>query len=200
MKKHFITAVGALEQLESFNKLFGNYKDFPRIAFIGRSNVGKSSLINSLFGGEKIAYTSKSPGMTKKINFFLLEKLKVILADFPGYGFAKRSHKQQNLWAEVMESYIKNDKHLKVLFILLDARHGPTEIDLEAIKYFYSLGVDCRFVMTKFDTLKSQKIRSERQKSLQRFIDERNYSHDIIWTSSTKNTQIESFLRSLKNL
>ena len=200
MKKHFITAIGALEQTRDINKLFRNYKSFPRIAFIGRSNVGKSSLINSLFGGEKIAYTSKTPGMTKKINFFLLEQHKIILADFPGYGFAKRSQDQQNLWAEVMESYIKNDKQLKVLFILLDSRHGPTDIDLEAIKYFYSLGVDCRFVMTKFDTLKSQKIRTERQRIIQRFVEQTNYSHDIIWTSSTKNTQIETFFRSLKSL
>src|SRR5699024_3665632 len=102
----------------------------PEYAFIGRSNVGKSSLINMLTGRKKLAHVSNSPGKTQTINYFRINE-SWNLVDLPGYGFDKVSKMQRAKWKKMMDNYIKNRETLVTLFVLIDSRHKPQKTDLE---------------------------------------------------------------------
>ena len=106
--------------------------DRPEYAFIGRSNVGKSSLINMLCNSEKLAKTSGSPGKTQLINHFNIDDSWYIV-DLPGYGFAKVSQNQRKQWEKMIEDYLRKRENLVNVFILLDSRHSPQKIDLEFV-------------------------------------------------------------------
>ena len=136
-----------------------------RIAFVGRSNVGKSSLINALLK-ERIARVSATPGKTKAIHFFLWEKINKIVADLPGYGFAKVSKEEQQEWSKLMTGYFKGDERIEVVVILFDSRHGPTEADLESLEFFSAQRIPLQIVMTKIDQLKTQSDRARRTKEV----------------------------------
>ena len=97
-------------------------------AFVGRSNVGKSSLINSLCGQKNLAKTSSTPGLTKMINYFLVNN-RFRIVDLPGYGYAKTGHKHIANWAGLMEKYLTYSPNLKTVFVLVDCRHEPSELD-----------------------------------------------------------------------
>src|SRR5579859_2431792 len=106
--------------------------DRPEYAFIGRSNVGKSSLINMLTGNEKLAKTSGTPGKTKLLNHFLINDQWYIV-DLPGYGFAKVSQAERKRWEKMIEDYLRKRENLVTVFILIDSRHSPQKIDLEFV-------------------------------------------------------------------
>lgn len=127
--------------------------DRPEYAFIGRSNVGKSSLINMLTGQRNLAKTSATPGKTQLINHFEVEsgKKKWYLVDLPGYGYASVSQKSRNNWENMIESYIRKRENLVCLFVLIDSRHSPQKTDLDFIQQLGEWEVPFVLVFTKSD-------------------------------------------------
>jgi GTP-binding protein len=155
----------------------------PRIAFVGRSNVGKSSLINALLE-QKIARVSAMPGKTKAIHFFLWQDLRKIVADLPGYGFAKVAHSEKNAWVRLLDSYFSADKALECVLLLFDSRHGPTEQDLEALEFFANKGIPIQIVLTKTDQLKNQSDRAKRKREILEALSPYTLeAEDLAWVS-----------------
>lgn len=126
-------------------------------AFVGRSNVGKSSLINCLTGKKNLAKTSSTPGLTKMVNYFVVnEKFRIV--DLPGYGYAKTGHKHIANWAGLMEEYLLQSPNLKTVFVLVDCRIKPTELDRMMLDFLNSYQIPFVVVMTKVDKLAKSKI------------------------------------------
>ena len=124
----------------------------PEIAFAGKSNVGKSSLINYMTNNKKLAYVSKQPGKTRLINYFLVND-SFYLVDLPGYGFARVSKTEKESWARMMEQYFAVAKNLRALVILVDIRHKPTQDDLQMIEWAARYGVPFMIAATKADKI-----------------------------------------------
>ena len=129
----------------------------PEYAFIGRSNVGKSSLINMLTGRNKLALTSSTPGKTMLINHFLINNNWYII-DLPGYGYAKRGHKGQEQIRTVIEDYILEREQMTNLFVLIDSRLEPQKIDFEFMEWLGENGIPFSIVFTKADKLKGGRL------------------------------------------
>ncbi len=133
-------------------------KDFPvpslpEVAFLGRSNVGKSSLINAFLRQKRVARVSSTPGFTKAINFFRIDH-RFFLVDLPGYGFAKVPPKVKAQWKTLVESYLSAPRPIKLLVLIFDIRREPDELDLALIEYVKSLGRPFIVVLNKIDRLK----------------------------------------------
>jgi GTP-binding protein len=126
--------------------------DLPEIAFAGRSNVGKSSLLNKLLKRRSFARVSKTPGRTREINFFKVNDA-FLLADLPGYGYAKVSKARSAEWGPLIESYLRSTKQLRGVVQLLDVRHDPTEDDRQMLDFLAEVSVPVMFVATKTDKL-----------------------------------------------
>lgn len=139
----------------------------PEYAFIGRSNVGKSSLINMLTGRKKLAMTSSTPGKTMLINHFAIND-EWFLVDLPGYGYAKRGKKEMEKLRNLIEYYVLERKELTCLFVLIDSRLTPQRIDLEFIQWLGEEGVPFSIIFTKADKNKTGELR----KNVNRFLDE----------------------------
>ena len=139
----------------------------PEYAFIGRSNVGKSSLINMLTRNNKLAKTSATPGKTLLINHFLINN-EWYLVDLPGYGFAKRGKKEQEKLKEIIESYILEREQMVNLFVLIDSRLEPQKIDLEFIEWLGENGIPFSLIFTKSDKLGTGKVRDNVNRYLKR--------------------------------
>lgn len=133
--------------------------DLPEYAFIGRSNVGKSSLINMLTRKPKLAMTSATPGKTLLINHFLINK-QWYLVDLPGYGYAARGKKQVEKIQKIIEDYILQREQLVNLFVLIDIRHDPQKIDMEFIEWLGENGVPFSIIFTKADKLSGGKAKA----------------------------------------
>lgn len=131
----------------------------PEYAFIGRSNVGKSSLINMLTNRKKLAKTSSTPGKTQLINHFLIND-EWYLVDLPGYGWARVSKKEKTNWKSMIEEYLKNRSSLVSVFLLVDIRHEPQALDLEFIQWLGEEGVPFAIVFTKVDKLGTTQTQS----------------------------------------
>ncbi len=137
--------------------------DLLEIAFAGRSNVGKSSMINKIFNRKNLARVSSMPGKTATINFFRLENIRFV--DLPGYGYAKVSKSEKLRWAELMEGYFNSDRDIALVVQLVDFRHPPTKDDLSMIDFLIEMEFPFIVVLTKADKL-SSKQRDERLESL----------------------------------
>ncbi len=124
--------------------------DRPEYAFIGRSNVGKSSLINMLCNSQKLAKTSSSPGKTQLINHFGINK-KWYIVDLPGYGFAKVSQRDRRRWEQMIENYLRKRENLVNVFVLIDSRHKPQKIDLDFVNQLGGWEIPFSLVFTKTD-------------------------------------------------
>ena len=131
--------------------------DLPEVAFAGRSNVGKSSLINAVTGRKELARASNEPGRTREVNFFVLDDL-LRLVDLPGYGFAKVSREAAKKFQNLGRSYLRGRPNLKRAYLLIDARHGLKPVDGEALDAFDQAAVSYQIVLTKADKLKPAEV------------------------------------------
>lgn len=131
----------------------------PEFALLGRSNVGKSSFINSLANNKKLAKTSNTPGKTRLINFFNFTD-KFLIADLPGYGFAKVSAEMQNKWQQYLEEYLLNRKNLKCLIQIIDARHDIQKNDYQMREWIRAYNLPVITIITKMDYVAKNKILS----------------------------------------
>jgi len=127
--------------------------DLPEVAFAGRSNVGKSSLINALVSRHRLARTSADPGRTREVNFFLLDA-RLRLADLPGYGFAKVSRSAARQFQDLGRAYLRGRANLRRVYLLIDARHGLKPSDADALDALDQAAVSYQIVLTKADKLK----------------------------------------------
>ena len=160
----------------NFNKAefyasYGKFSQIPpcegiEIAFAGRSNVGKSTLINKLFNRKNLARVSSVPGKTATINFYKLEN--IFFADLPGYGYAKVSKSEKQRWSELIEGYLNSDRDFYLVFLLIDMRHAPSADDLQMIDYLIETERPFVIVLTKADKLK----KSERISRMEKFAEE----------------------------
>jgi GTP-binding protein len=132
----------------------------PEIAFGGRSNVGKSSLLNSLLNQKKLAQISKTPGKTRLLNYFAVmdnkNRDKIHFVDLPGYGYAKVSRDMRESWKSLIEGYLENSQHLMGFLLLIDSRRGIQEDDIQLIEYLHDLGKKVCPILTKSDKLGRQ--------------------------------------------
>lgn len=151
-KAEFKGAYGTFDQLPP--------SDLPEIAFAGRSNVGKSSLLNKLFGRKNLARVSSVPGKTITINFYQVDEYNFV--DLPGYGYAKVAKTEKDRWAEMMEGYFNSDRNIRLVVQLVDMRHPPTKDDIMMMEFLQANGYDFIVVMTKSDKLKKKKEYNER--------------------------------------
>ncbi|MFN5421879.1 MAG: ribosome biogenesis GTP-binding protein YihA/YsxC [bacterium] len=182
--------------------------DKPEYAFIGRSNVGKSSLINMITGIHNLAKTSSTPGKTQLINHFIIESkskeqsplFRWFLVDLPGYGFAKVSASQRKRWEKMIEGYIKTRENLINIFILIDSRHEPQQIDLDFVNKLGEWKVPFAIVFTKSDK-ETQKVVSANVKA---FTEEMKKQWDelppIFITSAEKHTGKSAILKFISSL
>lgn len=127
--------------------------EVPEYAFIGRSNVGKSSLINMLTGKKGLAKTSQTPGKTLLINHFGINNGEFYIVDLPGYGYAARSKDQRAKLKELIENYVLHRREMTLLFVLIDVRHAPQKIDMEFMSFLGENGVPFAIIFTKADKL-----------------------------------------------
>lgn len=151
----FFTSYGKFEQIPP--------PDRAEIAFSGRSNVGKSSLINKIFNRKSLARVSAVPGKTATINFYELEN--IFIVDLPGYGYAKVSKSEKASWNKLIGGYLSSERELSLLFQLIDFRHPPTADDLSMVNFLIDGGFPFVVVLTKADKL-TKKQREERRASL----------------------------------
>lgn len=147
----FISSVASLDKLPGTN--------MPEYAFIGRSNVGKSSLINALTGVKGLAKTSSKPGKTITINHFLIDN-SWYLVDLPGYGYAKRSQTERLKWRKLMHQYLEKRENLRYVFILIDSRLPAQQNDLEIINWMGANGIPFVILFTKADKVSENQLRS----------------------------------------
>lgn len=150
----FLRGAASLNDLPEFGQ--------PEVSFAGRSNVGKSSLINALTGRATLARTSNTPGRTQQLNFFSLGK-RLVLVDMPGYGYAKASKSAIKQWNALLQLYLKGRPTLSRVYVLIDARHGLKENDLEMMRMLDVAAVSYRLVLTKADKVSPTPLRALQQ-------------------------------------
>ena len=166
-----------------------NLKEF---AFIGRSNVGKSSLINMLFDNKNLAKISKKPGKTKLINHFIIND-KILLADLPGYGYAKLSKFESKKINILIHDYIENRNNLFKVFLLIDIRHEPIKTDLKFIEYLNNIRKDFHIIFTKSDKIKKSELAKKSKNYIEK-IDSHYLDKKFFISSSSTNSGREEIL------
>lgn len=136
--------------------------DEPQIAIVGRSNVGKSSLINALAARKNIARVSSTPGKTRSINYYLVSPYSFFIVDLPGYGYARTSHHEREKWNKIIDNYFASNRNLTALMLLLDCRLRPQGLDMEMANYAISHNLETIPVLTKIDKCtQRQRIQTE---------------------------------------
>lgn len=180
----FVLGVAGLEQLPD--------ADRSEVAFAGRSNVGKSSLINAVTGRNSLARTSNTPGRTQQLNFFDLGG-QLYLVDMPGYGYAKVSKTQRDEWNKLIRDYLRGRPNLRCVFILVDGRHGLKDSDELLMTMLDESAVSYQIVLTKCD--KSKKLEMQKiQEDLRAVIKKHSAAHpEFVETSALKNKGIAEF-------
>jgi GTP-binding protein len=168
----------------------------PEVAFAGRSNVGKSSLLNRLVGHKKMARVSNTPGRTREVNFFKVNDA-FVLADLPGYGYARVAKERRAEWKPLIENYLHQSPMLRGVVMLLDARREPSDDDLQMRGWLGELGVPTLFAITKADKLKPAEVTS-RESALAKALD---VSEDqMVMTSAEKGTGRDDLAIALESL
>lgn len=154
-KAQFYTSYGLFSQIPP--------SDRPEIVFAGRSNVGKSTLINKIFNRKALARVSSVPGKTATINFYSLEE--IYFADLPGYGYAKIAKSEKRRWSELIEGYLNADRNIELVFLLVDMRHAPSDDDIHMINFLIDSELPFVIILTKADKLK----KTERARAMEMF-------------------------------
>lgn len=147
-----------------FEAAFGTFNQMPRstvpeIVFSGRSNVGKSSLLNKILKRKALARVSASPGKTVTINFFKLDKARLV--DLPGYGYAKVSQSEKVRWSKLMESYFNSERDIRLVVQLIDMRHSPTKDDLQMLDFLTQMQIPFIVALTKSDKLNKTEYKNQ---------------------------------------
>ena len=164
-KAEFAAAYGSFSQIPACSRM--------EIAFAGRSNVGKSTLINKIFNRKNLARVSAVPGKTATINFYLLEH--VYFVDLPGYGYAKVAKSEKERWAGLIEGYLNSERDIRLIFLLIDMRHAPSADDLHMIDYLVEAELPFVVILTKADKLKKM----ARQARMEAFAQEIPYFSEL---------------------
>lgn len=166
----------------------------PEVLIVGRSNVGKSSLINALTQKKKLAFTSSKPGHTRLLNYYDIDN-KFYIVDAPGYGYAKGGIDLDRLFAEMMSSYFDNNMDLKLVLILLDARRELSEDDLEIVEYVKENNIPFALVITKYD-----KVNQKEKSALNRYLKEMGLANEqVFYTSILKNDSLSLLKKGIEN-
>ncbi|GAA5577038.1 YihA family ribosome biogenesis GTP-binding protein [Porphyromonas gingivalis] len=165
----------------------------PEYAFIGRSNVGKSSLINMLTGQKRLAMTSQKPGKTQLINHFIIDD-SWYLVDLPGYGYARLGASNRESLRRIIETYILCREQLSSLFVLIDCRHEPQKIDLEFLQWLGENGIPFSIVFTKADKLSFSRLKENTEAYKQKLLETWEELPPVFITSSEKKTGKEELL------
>ena len=163
----------------------------PEVAFAGKSNVGKSSLINALMMRKSLARTSAQPGKIQTINFYNINK-EIYLVDLPGYGYAKASEKEREAWGQMIERYLNTSEKLRAVFLLVDIRHAPSANDKQMFEWMAYVGYDPIVIATKLDKIKRSQIDkqikiirqglgADKETIIVPFSAETKQGRDIIW-------------------
>lgn len=145
----FVTSVGRIDQLPR--------NGLPEVAFAGRSNVGKSSLLNTLFNRKKLVLVSSTPGKTRTLNYFIVNQ-KYHFVDLPGYGYAKVSRSEMESWRKLIEKYFTSSESLKAVVVLIDIRHSLSKLDRELLEWLCHYGIPRVVVGTKADKLSGNQL------------------------------------------
>lgn len=170
-----------------FEKSFGTFSqlpasNLPEICFSGRSNVGKSSIINKTVGRKSLARVSTKPGKTVTINFYKIDNIR--LADLPGYGFAKVNFNEKTRWSELMEGYFKSGRNIPIVFQLIDMRHPATEFDISMLEFLKECGFNYCIILTKADKLNKTEF-SDRLLEIKEQLGKLGHDVEIIPTSAS---------------
>lgn len=173
----FMLSVAKLEQLPE--------PVLDEVAFAGRSNVGKSSLINALFNQKKLAKTSATPGRTQQLNFFNFDN-KLYLVDLPGYGYAKAPEKLVKQWQQMLKTYLRGRPNLRRVFLMIDSRHGFKKDDLDIMKMLDECAVAYQIVLTKIDKISDKALELMISKMLTELKNHPAGLNDILPTSAEK--------------
>ncbi len=183
--------IGAFDDLNTLPTV-----DLPEFAVIGRSNVGKSSLLNAITGFSKLARVSSTPGRTQTLNFFNWDN-QIMLVDLPGYGYAKASKVDVQKWQERMHMYLFGRRQLRRVFLLIDSRHGIKDVDLIMMKECDDAGVGYQIVLTKVDKI-GQKEMQEAVAAVHAISKKHPAMHpDVLATSSESKCGIDAVLGSI---
>ncbi len=169
---------------------------FAEVAFVGRSNVGKSSLLNALVMQSKLARTSKTPGRTRLINVFLTGPDRWIV-DLPGYGYASGPKSEKEGWAEMIEGYLAGRPSLRMVYVLVDAEVGPTKLDIQMFEWLRMADLPFRIVGTKADKVKPSRSLAQRR-DVAKMIG--LMPNDIAWVSADKGTGIADLRREVADM
>lgn len=173
----FVLGAASLTQLPDGNR--------PEIAFAGRSNVGKSSLINAVLNRKNLARSSAEPGKTRELNYFDVGEGKFWLVDLPGFGYAKVSREQQAKWVQVTKRYLRGRANLRRVFLLVDSRRGLMDTDLETMAMLNTAAVTYQIVLTKADKIKKTALDAETTK-IQTTLKKNPAAHPIVRVTSSE--------------
>lgn len=178
----FVISVADLQQLPE--------ADRPEVAFAGRSNVGKSSLINAIFKQKKLAKTSGTPGRTQQLNFFDFDN-KIYIVDLPGYGYAKAPEQLVKKWQALLKMYLRGRPNLRRVFVLIDSRHGLKKEDLEIMKMLDEAAVSYQIVLTKADKISNESLQKTAERIKAQIRTHAAALNDVLATSAEKRIGLE---------
>ncbi|HTO01692.1 MAG TPA: ribosome biogenesis GTP-binding protein YihA/YsxC [Microthrixaceae bacterium] len=179
LQLQFVTSAANIGQLPN--------EDVPEVAVVGRSNAGKSSLINALSNRKGLAKVSKTPGRTQLINYFTLQE-KAAVVDLPGYGFANAPARVRATWQPMIEGYLLGRSQLRMILVLVDGEIGPTKLDVQMIEWLAAFGRPYQVIATKHDKVKSSAMTRRKKDLAEKCGLEKS---DIVWVSASKNVGID---------